>query len=51
MRQFLRILCPVDFSDESRHALEHAAQFARWYDAGNSRGGGGHVSVPFDRST
>jgi len=33
MRQFLRILCPVDFSDESRHALEHAAQFARWYDA------------------
>jgi len=33
MRQFLRILCPVDFSDESRHALEHAAQFARWYHA------------------
>jgi nucleotide-binding universal stress UspA family protein len=33
MRQFLRILCPIDFSDESRHALEHAAQFARWYDA------------------
>ena len=33
MRQFLRILCPIDFSDESRHALEHAAQFAQWYDA------------------
>jgi nucleotide-binding universal stress UspA family protein len=33
MRQFLRILCPIDFSDESRHALEHAAQFARWYGA------------------
>jgi len=33
MRQFLRILCPIDFSDQSRHALEHAVQFARWYDA------------------
>lgn len=28
-----RILCPVDFSDFSRHALEHAAMFARWYGA------------------
>ena len=28
-----RILCPVDFSDTSRHALEHAFAFARWYKA------------------
>ena len=28
-----RILCPVDFSDFSRHALDHAAGIARWYDA------------------
>jgi nucleotide-binding universal stress UspA family protein len=28
-----RILCPVDFSDASRVALEHAAALARWYDA------------------
>lgn len=26
---FQRILCPVDFSEESRHALEHAAAIAR----------------------
>lgn len=28
-----RILCPVDFSDASRHALEHATAIAGWYDA------------------
>jgi nucleotide-binding universal stress UspA family protein len=28
-----RILCPVDFSETSRGALEHAAALARWYDA------------------
>jgi nucleotide-binding universal stress UspA family protein len=33
VRGFTRILCPVEFSDVSRHALEHAALFARWYDA------------------
>jgi len=33
MRRFSRILCPVDFSDISQHALEHALAFARWYDA------------------
>ena len=27
------ILCPVDFSDMSRHALDHAVAFARWYKA------------------
>jgi nucleotide-binding universal stress UspA family protein len=32
MRRFARILCPVDFSDFSRHALEHALAVARWYD-------------------
>ena len=33
MRRFSRILCPVDFSDISQHALEHAFAFARWFDA------------------
>lgn len=28
------ILCPIDFSDASRHALEHAIAIARWYNAG-----------------
>lgn len=27
------ILCPVDFSEQSRHALEHARAFARFNDA------------------
>jgi nucleotide-binding universal stress UspA family protein len=26
-----RILCPIDFSETSRHTLEHAFAFARWY--------------------
>jgi nucleotide-binding universal stress UspA family protein len=26
-----RIVCPVDFSEPSRHALEHADALARWY--------------------
>lgn len=28
-----RILCPIDFSDVSRRALDHAAALARWNDA------------------
>lgn len=28
-----RILCPIDFSDSSRHALSHAAALARWYES------------------
>ena len=28
-----RILCPVDFSDSSRQALDYAVGIARWYDA------------------
>jgi nucleotide-binding universal stress UspA family protein len=28
-----KIVCPVDFSDESKRALEHAAVLARWYEA------------------
>ena len=31
MDGFHRILCPVDFSDASRHALDHAIAMARWY--------------------
>jgi len=33
MLEIKRILCPVDFSDISRHALEHALVLARWYDS------------------
>lgn len=33
MVQMAHVLCPVDFSDHSRHALDHAATFARWYGA------------------
>lgn len=33
MADIRRILCPIDFSDISRHALEHAVVIARWYDA------------------
>jgi len=27
------VLCPVDFSDTSQHALDHAGAIASWYDA------------------
>jgi nucleotide-binding universal stress UspA family protein len=30
---FTRLLCPVDFSASSAHALEHAAAMAGWYQA------------------
>jgi nucleotide-binding universal stress UspA family protein len=33
MVEIARILCPVDFSDASRHAIEHAIVVARWYGA------------------
>ncbi|MBI3048107.1 MAG: universal stress protein [Acidobacteria bacterium] len=33
MIEFQQILCPIDFSDYSRHALAHAATLARWYDS------------------
>src|SRR4029079_6047932 len=33
MHELKRILCPVDLSDESRHAIEHAIVIARWYKA------------------
>jgi nucleotide-binding universal stress UspA family protein len=28
-----RILCPIDFSEASRHALEHAVVLAKWYES------------------
>jgi nucleotide-binding universal stress UspA family protein len=31
MTEIKRILCPIDFSDHSRHALDHAVAIARWY--------------------
>ena len=33
MIQITNILCPVDFSEFSRHALDHAAAIAGWYEA------------------
>jgi nucleotide-binding universal stress UspA family protein len=33
MTDIQTIVCPVDFSDLSRHALEHAIAIARWYGA------------------
>ncbi len=33
MVQITRVLCPVDFSDFSRRALDYAVALARWYDA------------------
>jgi nucleotide-binding universal stress UspA family protein len=33
MIEIRRILCPIDFSDQSRHALAHAIAVARWYGA------------------
>lgn len=43
MTDIRRILCPVDFSDASRHALDHAAVIARWYGAAVTLL---HVSTP-----
>jgi nucleotide-binding universal stress UspA family protein len=33
MTTIRRILCPVDFSDHSRRALDHALAIAAWYDS------------------
>jgi nucleotide-binding universal stress UspA family protein len=33
MIEIRRILCPIDFSDYSRRAFDHAIAVARWYDA------------------
>jgi nucleotide-binding universal stress UspA family protein len=33
MIRVTRVLCPVDFSDISQHALDHAAAIAHWYQA------------------
>jgi nucleotide-binding universal stress UspA family protein len=33
MAEIKQILCPIDLSDTSRHALEHAFAIARWYRA------------------
>jgi nucleotide-binding universal stress UspA family protein len=33
MRDIRRILCPIDFSDVSGPAIEHAVLLARWYQA------------------
>jgi nucleotide-binding universal stress UspA family protein len=33
MVEIREILCPIDFSEASRHALEHAVAIARWYES------------------
>jgi nucleotide-binding universal stress UspA family protein len=33
MIEIRRILCPVDFSEHSRRALDHAIAIARWYES------------------
>ena len=33
MIEIKRILCPIDFSDHSRRALDHAVAMARWYNS------------------
>jgi nucleotide-binding universal stress UspA family protein len=33
MVEIRRILCPIDFSDASRHAFEHAVAIAKWYES------------------
>src|SRR5512134_1486381 len=33
MIEIRRILCPVDFSEYSRRALDHAIAIARWYES------------------
>ena len=33
MIEIRRILCPIDFSDHSRRALDHAVAIARWYES------------------
>ena len=39
MTEIRHILCPIDFSATSRHALEHALAVARWYDLLRKRDG------------
>ncbi len=43
MLEIRRILCPIDFSDASQHALDHAVAFARWF---GSQITALHVSTP-----
>jgi nucleotide-binding universal stress UspA family protein len=33
MTKITHVLCPIDFSEFSRHAVDHAAAIARWYRA------------------
>ena len=33
MIEIRRILCPIDFSDHSRRALDQAIAIARWYES------------------
>jgi nucleotide-binding universal stress UspA family protein len=33
MIEITHVLCPIDFSEFSRHALDHAVVVARWYEA------------------
>ncbi len=46
MIEIKRILCPVDFSDFSRHALRHAIALARWYKADLTALHACHLQIP-----
>ena len=48
MTMIKRILCPVDFSEASQHAIEHAVAIARWSKASVSAL---HVYRPADGSS
>ena len=43
MTEFKHILCPIDFSDASKHALQHAIAIAGWFE---SHVTGLHVTRP-----
>jgi nucleotide-binding universal stress UspA family protein len=46
MIEIKQILCPVDFSDISRRALEHAVVLARWYGSTITVFHAYHVPIP-----
>ena len=33
MIEIKNVLCPIDLSEVSRHAMDHAVAIARWYEA------------------
>ena len=53
MVEIREILCPTDFSEASRHALDHAMVIAKWYGSritARRRSGRGHGDRHIDIS-